>query len=119
MKKNGIWIEIKKRRNDIILLIVCVFGISLVSGVIESVATRVGSLVWLANVAQTMKGLSLFAGANISAWIVLNTAWPVLRDYENEDFKSGWESLFPWQKCLVYIFVAVGQGIMAALCFAG
>lgn len=115
-------------------------AIAIAFSVAADVVTRLsaidGAPPGLSNVVAMLTGFSNFVGAHACAWLIgLPFGWPTLNRYGNpverwkdgltpgmqasarESFDTGWAGVTPRARFYVFVAVAIGELIAAAICF--
>lgn len=104
---------------DLVAALVIIIGLAFLADVAERKSITDDGYVWLANVSGVLRGLSNFAGANLSGWFILAVAWPRVNRFGNEGFNDEWDTrLTSNQKFNVYLAIAVAELIAASICFS-
>lgn len=66
-----------------------------------------------------LQGFTKFAGANLCAWLLgANVAFPYISRWARSDFNATWRTMEGFRKVQCFLAVAIGELLMAAICFA-
>lgn len=104
---------------DILAFVAIAVVFAVLADVVSRLSVTGSDLPGLANLVGMLRGFSNFVGANLCAWLIgIAIGWPTLNRYSNDGFAKGWSELEDTQKFAIFVFVAIGELIAAAICFS-
>ena len=107
---------LKTNWRDLLVGIAITLLAALFADIITGVAAQQNGMVWLATVAEVLKGSARFFAANMIGFLGLAVAWPTINKFSNESFGAGWNQFSTRDKLVTLIAVSCVYVLAAALC---
>ena len=115
------WNTLKTNWRDLLAFLGIGIAFSVLADLVINLTVRFGgTLPGLAHFTNLLQGFATFVGANLCAWLIgVGVAWPTINRWSHDQasFNDAWEKMIPPERLWVFVVIAIGELVAAALCF--
>ena len=108
---------LKTNARDILWALAIMFVVAFLADFITDLSATQSGKVWLATVADLLKGISRFFAANMVGFVGVAVAWPTINRFSNDKFSETWTDKFSDRDRLITM-IAVGCAYVGFACIS-